>query len=413
MVAKASCSASWLQDSDRRRRAIDKGHEAITQPRLQKRLGFCSNPAKVSPDQVILMARFTEAEIGLIVELLQSGEPLPKALRWKIAFEDELADAPDGSALLHEKLKGLIGTDLKRMGLFDKIHMIAPSDFPILIVGENGTGKKLIARTIHETGLRGKGPFILVDCSSLSEAHAENQLLGHESGAFTGAVTGQEGLIEMAAHGTVVFNDIDALPIKAQAVLLRFLENKCIGRLGSNQQKSVDARVIATSHQDLKAAVIAGRFRDDLYFHVSVITLAIPPLRERRDDIPVLASFFHQKYAKLSMKGITGFSADALEALWYHKWPGNVTELENRIKGAVVTAGGQKIRPEDLGLGARMEKIQYAGTTLKDARAKLEKDLIERTLLINKNNITKTAWDLGISRPTLYELMEKVKIPKP
>jgi two-component system NtrC family response regulator len=183
--------------------------------------------------------------------------------------------------------------------------------------------------------------------------------------------------------------------------------------LGSNTQKSVDARVIATSHRDLQAAVRDGRFRDDLYFHVSGITLAIPPLRERRDDISVLASFFQQKYAELNNEGIIGISADALEALWYHKWPGNVTELESRIKGAVTTVRGRKICAEDLGIGVRAEKIQYAGMSLKEARAKLEKDLIEQSLLNNKNNITKAAEDLRISRPALYELMEKVKIPKP
>jgi two-component system NtrC family response regulator len=360
------------------------------------------------------MTRFTEAEIGLIVELLQSGQPFPRELRGMIAFEDELEEeAPEGKEIFHDHLKGLIGTDLARRGLFDKIRAIAPSDVPVLIEGEKGTGKRLAARTIHGTGLREKGPFIVVDCVSLPEALAEGQLQGYEQGAFTGAVAEQEGLIEMADHGTIVFNEVDALPMKAQAVLLRFLENKTIGPLGSNQQKPVDARVIATSHQNLQAAIREGRFRQDLYFHLSAITLTVPPLRERRDDIPVLANFFQQKYAKLNQTEIKGFSPDALEALWHHKWPGNVAELENRIKGAVVTARGRKIRPKDLGLGAQMEKIPYAGMTLKDARAKLEKDLIEQALLNNKNNLTKAAEDLGISRPTLYDLMEKVKIPKP
>ena len=361
------------------------------------------------------MTRFTEAEIDLIVELLRGGVPLPKELRGKIAFDDEPDEAHEdiGKQPFHKKLKGLIGTDLARRGIFDRIRAIASSDIPVLLEGEKGTGKRLTARTIHEMSARGDGPFIMVDCSSLSEVLSEGQSLGQERGAFTGAVAEKEGLIEMADHGTIVFIEIDGLPLKTQAVLLQFLENKSIGCMGSNQQKSVDARVIATSHQYLKAAVREGSFREDLYSHVSAITLTIPPLRERQNDILVLANFFHQKYAKLNNMRIMGFSADALEALWHHQWPGNATELENRIKGAVVMAGGRKIHPGDLGFSARMEKIQYAGMTLKDAREKLEKDLILQTLSNNKNHITKTAEDLGMSRTTLYDLMEKLKISKP
>jgi two-component system NtrC family response regulator len=292
--------------------------------------------------------------------------------------------------------------------------MIAPSDIAVLLIdGERGTGNKLVAKTIHEIGTRVNGPFIMVDCSSMSDVLSESVLLGHEKGAFLGATQKKKGLIEMADHGTIVFNEVDKLQTKSQAIVLRFLQNKTTERLGSNKQIPIDARVIATSHQDLKAAVREGRFRDDLYFHVSAITLAIPPLRERRDDILVLANFFHQKYAKLNKMRIRGFSADALEALWHHKWPGNATELENRIKGAIVMARGRKIRPEDLGLGTPMEKNPYAGMTLKNAREKLEKDIILQTLLNNMNNITKTAEDLGMSRPTLYDLMEKLKISKP
>jgi two-component system NtrC family response regulator len=226
-------------------------------------------------------------------------------------------------------------------------------------------------------------------------------------------VVEKKGLIEIADHGTIVFDEVDALPLKTQALLLRFLENRSVSRLGSDQQKYVDARVIATSHKDLKAAASDGRFRDDLYFHLSGITLAIPSLRERRDDIHALANFLYEKYVKQKNLRARGFSADALEALWHHKWPGNVTELENRIKKALVTAQDRKIRPEDLGLGTPMEKIQYSGMTLKDAREKCEKDLILQALSKNRDNIKKSAEDLGISRPTLYELMEKLKLSKP
>jgi DNA-binding NtrC family response regulator len=361
------------------------------------------------------MTKFTEAEIELIVKHLRDGMLLPKEWRGKIVFADEpdKSHEANGKQPLYENLNGLIGIELRRRGIFDEIRNISASDIPVLIEGEKGTGKKLIARTIHKMGSRANGPFMMVECSSLSDVLSESQLLGHTRGAFTGAVVEKKGLIEIADHGTIVFDEVDALPLKTQALLLRFLENRSISRLGSDQQKYVDARVIATSHQDLKAAASDGRFRDDLYFHLSGITLAIPSLRERRDDIHALANFLYQKYVKQKNLRARGFSADALEALWHHKWPGNVTELENRIKGALVTAQDRKLRPEDLGLGTPMEKIQYSGMTLKDAREKCEKDLILQALSKNRDNITKSAEDLGISRPTLYELMEKLKISKP
>jgi two-component system NtrC family response regulator len=361
------------------------------------------------------MTKLTEVEIELIVKLLRDEAPLPKQLRRKIAFEDdpEEGHVDIGKQPIHKKLNGLIGNDLARRGLFDQIRATASSDIPVLVEGERGTGKRLTARTIHETDTQRNGPFISVDCSSLPEVLSESQLLGQERRAFTRAVAEKESLVEIACQGTIVFNEVDALPLRTQIVLLRFLEDKSIIHLESNQQKAVDARVIATSNRDLKAAVRDGSFREDLYVHISAIKLAIPPLRERRDDILVLANFFHQKYATLNNMRIMGFSADALEALWHHKWPGNVTELENGIKGAVVTARGRKIRPEDLGLGTPAGKIQYAGMNLKNAREKFLKDLILQALSKNGDNITKTAEDLGISRPTLYELREKLKISRP
>jgi two-component system NtrC family response regulator len=318
-----------------------------------------------------------------------------------------------GKQPIHKKLNGLIGNDLARRGLFDQIRTIASSDIPVLVEGERGTGKRLTARTIHETGSRRNGPFILVDCSFLPEVLSESQLLGQERRAFTGAVAEKEGLVEIAGQGTIVFNEVDALPLRTQVILLRLLEANSIVHLENNEKKAVEARVIATSHRDLKASVREGSFREDLYVHISAMTLAIPPLRERRDDILVLANFFHQKYATVNNMRIMGFSADTLEALWHCKWPGNVTELENGIKEAVVVAKSRKIRPKDLGLGIPMEKIQYAGMTLKKAREKFLRDLILQALSKNGDNIKKTAEDLGISRPTLYELREKLKISRP
>jgi DNA-binding NtrC family response regulator len=267
--------------------------------------------------------KLTEQEIDFITEFLRMGEPLPKEFKEKVIFQGKNG-APDEKAhikhpLIHEYLKGLVGTELKRQGLFDKIRMIALSDISVLIEGERGTGKKLVAKTIHEIGPQANGPFIMVDCNSISDELSESLLSGHERGAFPGAIKEKKGLIEMAGQGTIVFNEIEKLPTKGQAIVLRFLQNNTIERLGSNKLIPVDARLIATSHSELKTAVKEGIFRNDLYFHISSVKLSIPPLRERRGDIQALGNFFLLKYAIKRHKKITGFTPAALEALWCHE----------------------------------------------------------------------------------------------
>jgi two-component system, NtrC family, response regulator len=360
--------------------------------------------------------KFTEFEIEILIDLLREGRPLPDAYKDRIVFESDNREKDDEldsqQPLIPENLMGLIGSDLKRRGLFGKIRTIASSNIPVLIEGEGGTGKKLAARTIHEMSTRANKPFIIVNCNSMSEDLSESQLLGHEKGAFTGAVTENKGLIEMANQGTIVFDEVDALTHKAQALLLQYLENETIKRLGGNKQIYVDARVIATSDKDLKVAVKEGCFRDDLYFHISSVTLSMIPLRERLNDILILANFFLQKYAKQNQKRLR-FSSQAIGVLLHHMWFGNVTELEHRIKGAVVMANGRKINPEDLGFENPLRKDEYAGMTLKEAREQAERNIINHVLIKYANNISKAATELGISRPTLYELTDKLKIPKP
>ena len=360
--------------------------------------------------------KFTEIEIEILIDLLRKGSPLPETYKDRIVFENDNREAdeePDSQQpLISENLMGLINSDLKRSGLFGKIRTIALSNIPVLIEGEKGTGKILTARTIHEMSTRANEPFIMVDCKSMSDVLSKSQLLGHKRRAFTGAVTEKKGQIEMANQGTIVFDEVDELTRKAQALLLRFLENKSIERLGSNQQIYIDARVIATSDKDLKVAVKEGRFRDDLYFHISSATLSMTPLRERLIDIPFLAKFFLQKYAIQNKKRVH-FTSQAIGALLHHTWLGNVTELKHRIKGAVVMAVGSKINPKDIGFEDPLRKDEYARMTLKAAREQAERDMINHVLIKHANNIKKAATELGISRPTLYELMEKLKISKP
>jgi two-component system NtrC family response regulator len=358
--------------------------------------------------------KFTKKEIDIISEFLRIGEPLPKEFKERLIFQGDDSAADEEThikhPLIHEHFKGLIGQELQRLGLFDKMRMIAPSDISALIEGERGTGKKLIAKMIHEMGPRVNSPFIIVDCSSIPEDISEGLLLGHIRGAFPAAYKEKTGLIENANRGTIVFNEVDKLPTKCQAIVLRFLQNKRTWRLGGTKQIPVDARVIATSHQDLKMAIKEGRFIVDLYFRINSVTLSIPPLRERRGDILALADFFLLKYAKQSQKRIVGFTSNALQALWCHDWLGNVTELENRIKGAVAIAMDTKIKLEDLGADIPNE---YTGIGLKEARNNLERELILKALSRHRNSITKACKDLDISRPTIYGLMNKLKIPRP
>jgi two-component system NtrC family response regulator len=309
-----------------------------------------------------------------------------------------------------DTFEGMIGTSTKMQDIFSAIRKVATTDVPILIRGESGTGKELVARAIHRLSIRASRPFIPINCSAIPENLIESELFGHEKGTFTGAHVQRKGRFEMAEGGTLFLDEIGDLPLTLQVKLLRFLQEKTIERVGGREQIEVDTRIVAATNRDLEEAMRKATFRDDLFYRISVINISLPPLRERSADIVLLAKAFLDRYANESRKKIKGFSSQVIEALERYPWPGNVRELENRIKRSVIMSEGKKITLEDL------EMQSVAGVKehilLKDARETLEKELIMKAIARNENNLTKAASDLGISRPTLYDLMGKLGIPK-
>jgi two-component system NtrC family response regulator len=287
---------------------------------------------------------------------------------------------------------------------------VATTDAPVLIVGESGTGKELAAQAIHRRSARKDKPFVAINCGAIPENLLESELFGHEKGAFTGAHVQRVGRIELAKNGTLFLDEIGELPGHLQVKLLRYLQEQRIERVGGRAEITVDARVIAASNTDLMQATKEGHFREDLYYRLGVVGISLPPLHEREADVPLLATSLLRKYATEHKTKISGFTPQALRIIERHRWPGNVRELENRIKRAVIMTEGPKVTPADLELSS--PDTRYNGLGLKEAREALEKDLIKRALDKNNGNITRAAEDLGVSRPTLYELMDKLAIER-
>lgn len=304
----------------------------------------------------------------------------------------------------------MLGTCRKMQEVFSVIRKVATTDASVLIIGESGTGKELVARAIHRLSVHKAKPFIVINCGAIPENLMESELFGHEKGAFTGAHIQRKGRFEMADGGTLFLDEIGELPLNMQVKLLRFLQERVIERIGGRQQIEVDARIIAATNRDLKEAMKDGTFREDLYFRLGVILIALPPLREREGDKILLARAFLKRYADESRKNVKGFTDQAMDAIEQYNWPGNVRELENQIKRAVIMAEGAQVTPADLEMEA--PRSRYEGMALKDARAALEKELFTKAVARSGGNLTKAAMELGISRPTLYDLMDKYGIPK-
>jgi len=312
--------------------------------------------------------------------------------------------------LRKESFEGMLGTSPQIQEVFSSIRKVATTEVPVLIVGESGTGKELVAKAIHMNSSRMESPFVVINCSAIPETLLESELFGHEKGAFTGAHIQRKGRFEMAQGGTLFLDEIAELSLPLQVKLLRFLQEQKIERVGGREAIVVDSRVLAATNKDLNQAIKEGKFREDLYYRLGVVTISLPPLREREEDILLLATALLQRYANENKKKITGFTPQAIHTLKTYSWPGNVRELENRIKRAVIMTEGKNVAPADLELDFTYTKYEAKG--LKGAREALEKDLIQKALTKNKGNMTKVAEELGISRPTLYELIEKLGISK-
>ena len=326
---------------------------------------------------------------------------LAKLEREQIALKKRLG----GSAF-----EGMLGTSQKMQGIFSVTRKVATTDAPVLIMGESGTGKELVAAAIHRLSIRQQNPFIVINCGAIPENLLESELFGHEKGAFTGAHIQRKGRFEMADGGTLFLDEIGELPMTLQVKLLRFLQERMVERVGGREQIEVDTRVIAATNRDLKEEMKNGNFREDLYYRLGVVTISIPPLRERGGDVLLMAKAFMERYAEENRKKIKGFTPEAITSIEQYEWPGNVRELENRIKRAVIMTEGRKLTPADLEMAP--SGTGYEGMSLKDAREAMEKELVIKALLRNGDNLSKTAMELGISRPTLYDLMEKFGLPK-
>jgi DNA-binding NtrC family response regulator len=301
----------------------------------------------------------------------------------------------------------LVGASKEFGSLLSLIRKAAPSDASILLQGESGTGKEMVAKTIWKSSKRKNGQFVALNCASLSEALLESELFGHEKGAFTNAFQLKNGLVEVADNGTLFLDEIGDMPVSLQAKLLRFLDSGEFRRVGGNRNLKVDVRVIAATNMDIVQLVREGRFREDLYYRLNVVTITVPPLRDRKEDIPVLADHFLRRYAKRSDKHISGISPRALEMLMAYNWPGNVRELENVIERAVILSEGDMLTPSGLSLTSPHSAPSNGhARKLED----IERQHIARILKETGGSQKKASELLGIDRKTLYLKLKRYSL---
>jgi two-component system NtrC family response regulator len=309
------------------------------------------------------------------------------------------------------RLDDLVGTSPEMNAIFAKILKVAPSNVSVLVVGESGTGKELIARSIHNQSDRREEPFIPINCGAIPDTLLEAELFGHEKGAFTGAHVQRKGKVEFANGGTLFLDEIGDIPPTLQVKLLRFIQERTIERIGGRESIEVDVRIIAATHRNLKELLLTGDFREDLYYRLSVVSIEAPPLRSRGNDILLLANYFRNKSCADMKRPMARFDPSAIQALGEHDWPGNIRELENRIKRAVVMSDGPVLGAEDLEL-PYADQGKAKKQTLKDFRERLERDFICEALVANNWNVALTSEQIGVARPTLYDLINKYDLRK-
>ena len=300
----------------------------------------------------------------------------------------------------------LIGQSPAMQEIYRTLARLMQTDLTVMITGESGTGKELIAEAIHAQSNRAKKPLIKVNCAAFVESLLMSELFGHEKGAFTGAVKTTEGKIENAAGGTLFLDEVGDIPLPLQVKLLRFLQERTIERIGGRTQIAVDTRIVCATHQNVEAMCAEGTFREDLFYRLAEIVVKIPALAERHGDATLLAKAFLKRYANEMNPQITGFASDALAAIDSHDWPGNVRELENRVKRAVIMSDGKLVGAGDLDLQESGEDRADV-LNIKSAREEADRRVIRHALARSEGNISNTAKMLGISRPTLYDLLKQ------
>ncbi|MBI9096110.1 MAG: sigma-54-dependent Fis family transcriptional regulator [Sphaerochaeta sp.] len=305
----------------------------------------------------------------------------------------------------------IVGKSQKMVALMDTVAQVAPTRASVLITGESGVGKELVADAIHELGNRSKGPFIKVHCAALSESLLESELFGHEKGSFTGAISQRKGRFELADGGTIFLDEIGEINGATQVKLLRVLQEKVFERVGGEKPVTVDVRIVCATNRDLLKEIEKGNFREDLYYRLNVVHLEVPPLRDRKDDIPLLMTSFLTQFNKENDKSLVGFSNGAKKAMLSYEWPGNIRELRNSVESAVVLSRSSVIEVEDLPPSVRLSASSAqlsldVGITLAEA----EKKLIMSTLVMCGGNKTRAAEVLGIGRKTLHRKLQEYQI---
>jgi len=382
--------------------------------------------------QVIMMTAYSTIEDAVAAVRLGAVNFVPKPFtpeHLMIVVEQALAERVlrEENRSLREQLSrhfsfdNIIGKSPAMSQIFESIKKIADSHINVLISGASGTGKELIARSIHANSRRGGRTFVALNCGALPEHLVESEIFGYERGAFTGAARPKPGLLEAAHGGTFLMDEIGELPASLQVKFLRVLQDGKFRRLGSTQEREVDIRLICATNQELERKVEEGNFREDLYYRINTFTIAIPPLKERRDDIPLLANYFLQKYGEQNQKFVKGIAPEAMELLRSHEWKGNVRELEHVIERALVLAADDCLLPEDLPQNIQAVSAEgssspgvYIDLPFKDAKGKLIEDF-ERRYIVEvlgkyQGNISRAAVHSGIDRRSLHRLLAKYDI---
>ncbi len=341
---------------------------------------------------------FDPEEIALIVRNVAAHHHL---VRENLALRHKLEE--------REKFDELVGRSNAMRSVFELIEAVADTSVTVLVLGESGTGKELVARAIHRRSPRASGPFVVVNCGGLPETLIESELFGHERGAFTGAVARHKGRFEQAEGGTLFLDEIGEVSPKTQVDLLRVIDTRRFGRLGGTEELTADVRIVAATNRDPAAEVKAGRFREDLYYRLNVVNIRIPPLRERREDVPLLAQHFLEHYARQMGRPAKQFGAEASALLLAHDWPGNVRELANAIERAVAVGRSEIIPAADLPIEPTAPQQAGIGRSLQD----VERRHIEAILGDTEWNITHAATVLGIDRVTLYNKIKRYGLQRP